>query len=553
MLTLILTLTMKIMFKVNVILKFSTLILIPTLTLGDDLMLVSPSLEQLGKVMDRVISETVDVVGSFGVIFSSPEMEMYVMPDGTDEESETIEKVELGASIRGNALFIGAKDVIHRHLRHAFYAVKEYTGMFEPYRQLFLDNMQDSTDVSEVFACGEVEAFMEAIAAYKAQIDQFREVPRFADVGVIFVDSDDMRARMIPSPLACLQAIKNWLPDLAQVRAQELLDTVGAMNPVIASEPSTVEAYVNKKRVKDAANEGADKFRDQQSYVRSLVNVLDDNQWSIPDNVKALLRMLSEGLVALETNIQLADSKEEEEVKKFSGQVNEDCPKVIKRIAECREQLDTGFLADPDTPDEKAIKYLGQIEIDFEKAKTRTLKLQEYQTILKMPIDDFEVLEAVTADLNLKVRFWNDKAEWAKLRQTIMDSPMSELDVTMLERELSKCNKTVFLATKGLPNNKVVPKFKASVEQFNPVLPLVMDLRNPCLKDRHWAEINALTGVDIQGSIVPIEGLEPADQKVQNSNINPNFNPNHNPSLKEYTLNPRKTLDLNIALFFVIN
>jgi ABC-type polysaccharide/polyol phosphate export permease len=46
---------------------------------------------------------------------------------------------------------------------------------------------------------------------------------------------------------------------------------------------------------------------------------------------------------------------------------------------------------------------------------------------------------------------------------------------------------------------KVVPKLKASVEEFNPVLPLVMDLRNPALKERHWAEINALTKVDIQG------------------------------------------------------
>lgn len=43
---------------------------------------------------------------------------------------------------------------------------------------------------------------------------------------------------------------------------------------------------MNKKKVKDAANEGGDRFRDQQSYVRSLVNVLDDNQWTVPDNVK---------------------------------------------------------------------------------------------------------------------------------------------------------------------------------------------------------------------------------------------------------------------------
>lgn len=36
------------------------------------------------------------------------------------------------------------------------------------------------------------------------------------------------------------------------------------------------------------------------------------------------------------------------------------------------------------------------------------------------------------------VRLWNDKAEWAKLRQKILDSPMSELDVVMLEKELNK-------------------------------------------------------------------------------------------------------------------
>ena len=36
------------------------------------------------------------------------------------------------------------------------------------------------------------------------------------------------------------------------------------------------------------------------------------------------------------------------------------------------------------------------------------------------------------------VRLWNDKAGWAKMRKKILDSPMSELDVAMLEKELSK-------------------------------------------------------------------------------------------------------------------
>ena len=119
---------------------------------------------------------------------------------------------------------------------------------------------------------------------------------------------------------------------------------------------------------------------------------------------------------------------------------------------------------------------------------------------MKLAVDDFEALEPVAADLSLKLRLWTDKAEWSKLRKQIMSSPMKDLDTLTLEKELTKCNKTVFLATKGLPNNNVVPKLKASIEQFNPVLPLVSDLRNPALKDRHWDDICALTKVDIQNS-----------------------------------------------------
>ena len=115
--------------------------------------------------------------------------------------------------------------------------------------------------------------------------------------------------------------------------------------------------------------------------------------------------MLSEGLAALETNIQIADGNEEEEVKKFSVQVNEDCPKAAKRIAECQALLDTGFLGDPNASIEKVLKFLNQVLVDFEKVKLRAVRLQEYQTILKLPIDDFESLDPVSADLRLKSEY----------------------------------------------------------------------------------------------------------------------------------------------------
>ena len=57
----------------------------------------------------------------------------------------------------------------------------------------------------------------------------------------------------------------------------------------------------------------------------------------------------------------------------------------------------------------------------------------------------------------------------------------------------------MFLASKGLPGNPVVPALKAKVDEFSPVLPVVVNLRNTALKDRHWNTIHGLIGFPIQG------------------------------------------------------
>merc|ERR1711916_174854 len=163
----------------------------------------------------------------------------------------------------------------------------------------------------------------------------------------------------------------------------------------------------------------------------------------------ALTRMLRDAIPALETNIQVSDGKEEDEVKKFVAQVGEEVPKMLKSVSGVREQLDNNILSNPDAEDAKVLKFISGLQSDFKKNKEKAEKLQEYQAVLKLNVDDFEVLDDVNADLQLKSRLWNDKVEWSGLR----------------EKELNRFNKTVFLSSKALPTNKVVDVLKASVEE----------------------------------------------------------------------------------------
>lgn len=127
---------------------------------SDDALSIKPSLDHLLKRVDSVISSCIDVVNSFVKVFSSSETEMYVMPDGDDEEAggsaggDGAEPSDLAAAIRSNNSFSVVRDRIFRQLRHSYSAVKDYVHIFEPYQQMYFANQEYISNIPTIFLNG---------------------------------------------------------------------------------------------------------------------------------------------------------------------------------------------------------------------------------------------------------------------------------------------------------------------------------------------------------------------------------------------------------------
>ena len=101
--------------------------------------------------------------------------------------------------------------------------------------------------------------------------------------------------------------------------------------------------------------------------------------------------------------------------------------------------------------------------------------------------------------LKLKLDLWRGTRDFGVLTSTWVNTPLLEVDTTELEKVVSQYSKMAYRCSKGLPGNPVVPRLKESVDTFAPVLPVVVDLRNDSLKQRHWDQIHGLIGFTIQG------------------------------------------------------
>ena len=58
-------------------------------------------------------------------------------------------------------------------------------------------------------------------------------------------------------------------------------------------------------------------------------------------------------------------------------------------------------------------------------------------------------------------------------------------------------HKMVFKMERGLPPNKIVPKFRNIVDEYRNLMPVVQALRNRALKERHWGKIFDVVGQQI--------------------------------------------------------
>ena len=108
--------------------------------------------------------------------------------------------------------FRSLNDGIFRGVRGWFDEVVEYTEVFAPYQALYSENEGVRVSLHATFAKVPMSTFREAIAKYKEQGEQFSGIPYLADIGLVRVNSSNLKALLLPNPEAMITNIRERAP-----------------------------------------------------------------------------------------------------------------------------------------------------------------------------------------------------------------------------------------------------------------------------------------------------------------------------------------------------
>ncbi|ESN90842.1 hypothetical protein HELRODRAFT_182551 [Helobdella robusta] len=355
-----------------------------------------------------------------------------------------------------NYIKILFKSII-RTIAEVFEAAYTYADTFADFMQFYTEN-QDFNAEKLKQENKDVAYFQEALDRYHRQYRMIDVIQNKKSLGLILVDATNFKNQLIPSPLNCLDILHVILPWKARKEADRLTSELQDAEFNLEFQCSTTQDYVNQLVFLEQIQE-----RTLFPSINTVYNCIDKSLGDRDKNVAS-----------------------------FNVSLEKDIIELNKELKLLKQQSQNQAILDPDMNIAAVYDVLKALMDKLAELQHKASTFKGYQKSLKVAITKLEDLDDVNDELKLRQLLWDSIMQWDVLVQKWMEASLETLDAEELTSTTLKYLKIVNQLEKGLPPNGVVPKLKEQIEKMKVKLPMVTDLRNPTLKQRHWDAIEAV-------------------------------------------------------------
>ncbi|VCW69734.1 unnamed protein product [Gulo gulo] len=392
---------------------------------------------------------------------------------------------------------------IKETIRAAFESAQLYAATFEKFRIFFKEN--ESLDLQALkLQEPDVEFFREQLEKYHRQHKDAVALRPTRNVGLLLIDIKLLKEKLIPSPLRCLEVLNYMLPRQSKKKVDSIISEAQDAEYKLEFVPTTTIEYVNSLVFLDEIQERIESLEDEGNVVIQMYKLIEQYQVPTPPEDFAVFATMKPSIVAVRNAIDKSVGDRETMIKQFSQHLGRDLEDLTNEVNEVKLQAQDPQILDITADQDKIKLMLNELQVVLDDLQKRAFQYKSYQKNFKVEVSKFESLEEVSAELKLKQLLWDSLSEWDKLQQEWLKSKFDYLDPEFLNSQVSKYAKFVTQLEKGLPPNSVVPQLKHKVEKMKEKLPVIIDLRNPTLKSRHWAAIEQTVDASLVEPEIPL-------------------------------------------------
>lgn len=150
-----------------------------------------------------------------------------------------------------------------------------------------------------------------------------------------------------------------------------------------------------------------------------------------------------------------------------------------------------------------------EVEGRIAAAQAKARQFNSRESLFEQDITDYEELNRISRSFEPYSNLWQTAKDWIELAQQWRRGRFVDLNADDVERNVDKFNIAINKAAKYFQKtdlkhqSAITNKIKMQIQEFLPEVPMIVTLRNPGMRDRHWEKIAQQLNVDI----LPIENF----------------------------------------------
>uniref|UniRef100_A0A673W197 Dynein axonemal heavy chain 6 n=1 Tax=Salmo trutta TaxID=8032 RepID=A0A673W197_SALTR len=451
-----------------------------------------PSVDVFQECVSEIISRFQETVLSLVVLVTDSYFDAFTQPmiNSKVEEKTCGDGPGLEAMLEDDKHLLNIILDIKQSLQFAFDSASVYARTFESFRVFYREN--ESLDLDALRDQDHVAFFTESLEKYHGEHKEALAIKQKRHLGLLLVDTTLLKGKLIPSPLRCLEAINDMLPLLAKRKIDAIIAEAQDAQFKLEFIPSATTEFVNSLTFLEEIQERMEWLDEQTETVCQMYKLIDSYSVPSPPEDFAVYATLKPSVTAVRNAIDKAVGEKDANVDKFCIHLQRDITDLNKEVKRVKQQAQNNQIMDINAERPKVRLLLEEVQVSIDELQTQAFQYKSFQKNFKVEVTKYEALEELSAEVKLKQLLWDSLEEWDALQAGWMECKFEELDPETLSAQVNKYAKCVNQLEKGLPPNSVVPRLKEHVEGMREKLPVITDLRNPCLKGRHWEILEAI-------------------------------------------------------------
>ena len=387
---------------------------------------------------------------------------------------------------------------VKRALKFGFDTALEYARHFDQFKDMLLSNRKHSLpEMMEGYRNGEVtlDQFRRDMIKFLDQKERIEGFYVTSDVGIVRINSEELKETLLPSPVTKLADYKKMLPELAASMYTDFITQVHDATTKLTAKLSTTEEFVASMSFAESLRDGLlDKLEADADEVSRLYDLIDEFKYPVKEMDAAAFATLITDFNHLKTVLEEAETAKDENIGRFSEELDSKVEEISKELSELKREANAEMILDIDADRESVIAYMTDLTEKVNTQKVQAKNIADYQNIFGVSVSEFQDLAEVATDVELKRSLWISDIEFDKHMESWAESLFDQIDMASMDEIVQKYVKLCVKLERGLPPNQVVPKFKEKVDNYKNMLPVINALLNKSMKPRHWDKIMDIIG-----------------------------------------------------------